>query len=143
MLVDDVPAVLNLFHDIAKARDANDGAKEKAAKKSKDELLAKSKKWAEDADKIYEEIEALKYHDDYAAIQQNIQKGERVLHQAFLPVGFLGGDLTEIARPVTKWSARVLHGPQLLRMWRRAVKVAIPFPDHTSVKARAISTLPL
>jgi benzoylformate decarboxylase len=38
--------------------------------------------------------------------------------------GFLAGDLAETARPVTKWSSRVTHGSQLLRVLRRAIKVA-------------------
>jgi len=37
-----------------------------------------------------EVIEALKYLVDYEGIQQNILKGVRVVHEAFLPVGFLG-----------------------------------------------------
>jgi benzoylformate decarboxylase len=55
--------------------------------------------------------------------------------------GFLGGDLVEIARPVTKWSARVLHGPQLLRMWRRAVKVAMTPPQGPVFLALPMSVL--
>ncbi|MEW6163100.1 MAG: thiamine pyrophosphate-binding protein [Nitrospirota bacterium] len=43
--------------------------------------------------------------------------------------GFLGGDMTEIAKPVTKWSARITHGSQLLRMLRRALKVAATPPQ--------------
>ena len=35
-------------------------------------------------------IEALKYLVDYDGIEKNILKGVRVVHQAFLPVGFLG-----------------------------------------------------
>lgn len=42
--------------------------------------------------------------------------------------GFLGGDLVEIAKPLTKWSARVTHGSQLLRIVRRAIKVASTEP---------------
>jgi len=38
--------------------------------------------------------------------------------------GFLAGDLSGIAMPLTKWSARITHGRQLLRMLRRAIKVA-------------------
>lgn len=43
--------------------------------------------------------------------------------------GFLAGDLVEIAKPVTKWSARVTSGNQLLRMLRRAFKVSITPPQ--------------
>jgi benzoylformate decarboxylase len=43
--------------------------------------------------------------------------------------GFLGGDTAEIAKPVTKWSARITHGSQLLRMLRRALKVAATPPQ--------------
>jgi len=43
--------------------------------------------------------------------------------------GFLGADLVEIAKPLTKWSARVTHGSQLLRMVRRAIKVASSEPQ--------------
>lgn len=43
--------------------------------------------------------------------------------------GLLGGDVTQIARPVTKWSARVSGGSQLLRMLRRALKVAMTPPQ--------------
>lgn len=42
--------------------------------------------------------------------------------------GFLAGDLTRIAEPVTKWSARVTHGRQLPRLLRRAIKVAATPP---------------
>ncbi|OPY03032.1 MAG: Benzoylformate decarboxylase [Syntrophorhabdus sp. PtaB.Bin047] len=42
--------------------------------------------------------------------------------------GFLCGDVVEMARPVTKWSARVTDPNQLLRLWRRAVKVALTPP---------------
>lgn len=37
-------------------------------------------------------------------------------------------DLTEMARAVTKWSGRVLHKDSLLRMVRRAVKIAMTPP---------------
>lgn len=37
-------------------------------------------------------------------------------------------DLTEMARTVTKWSGRVLHKDSLLRMVRRAVKIAMTPP---------------
>jgi len=37
-----------------------------------------------------EVVEALKYLVDYDGIEKNILKGVRVVHQAFLPVGFLG-----------------------------------------------------
>jgi benzoylformate decarboxylase len=43
--------------------------------------------------------------------------------------GFLGGDLVNIARPVTKWAERILHGEQLLRVWQRAIKVAMTPPQ--------------
>jgi benzoylformate decarboxylase len=43
--------------------------------------------------------------------------------------GFLGGDTTEIARPVTKWSARITHGSHLPRILRRALKVAATPPQ--------------
>lgn len=43
--------------------------------------------------------------------------------------GFLCGDVVEMARPVTKWSARVTDPNQLLRVWRRAVKVALTPPQ--------------
>jgi len=43
--------------------------------------------------------------------------------------GFLGGDLARIAEPVTKWSARVTHEHQLLRMVRRALKIAATPPQ--------------
>jgi len=42
--------------------------------------------------------------------------------------GFLAGDLAKIAMPLTKWSARVTPGRQLLRMLRRAIKVAATPP---------------
>lgn len=35
--------------------------------------------------------------------------------------GFLAGDLSRIAMPLTKWSARITHGSQLVRMLRRAI----------------------
>lgn len=44
--------------EMLRARDAGDAKKEKAAEKQKNELLGKSKKWVDDADKIYEEIVA-------------------------------------------------------------------------------------
>jgi peptide/nickel transport system substrate-binding protein len=37
-----------------------------------------------------EVVEALKYLVDYDGIEQNILKGVRTVHQAFLPIGFLG-----------------------------------------------------
>jgi len=37
-----------------------------------------------------EVVEALKYLVDYDGIQNNILRGVRVVHQAFLPIGFLG-----------------------------------------------------
>jgi len=43
--------------------------------------------------------------------------------------GFLGGDIAEIAKPVTKWSTRVISPVQLLRVWRRALKVAMTPPQ--------------
>jgi benzoylformate decarboxylase len=43
--------------------------------------------------------------------------------------GFLGGDLVEFAKPVCKWATRVTHVSQLLRVWRRAVKVAMTPPQ--------------
>jgi benzoylformate decarboxylase len=43
--------------------------------------------------------------------------------------GFLGGDLVSMAKPVTKWAARVSDGSQLLRMVRRALKVAATPPQ--------------
>lgn len=43
--------------------------------------------------------------------------------------GFLSANLVDIARPVTKWADRVIAGDQLLRMWRRAVKVAMTPPQ--------------
>ena len=43
--------------------------------------------------------------------------------------GFLAGDLAEMVKPVTKWSARVTHGSQLLRVLRRAFKVAATPPQ--------------
>jgi benzoylformate decarboxylase len=43
--------------------------------------------------------------------------------------GFLGGDGVEIAKPVTKWSARITHGSQMLRILRRALKVAATPPQ--------------
>jgi len=42
--------------------------------------------------------------------------------------GFLACDLTEIAKPVTKLSCRVTHGSQMLRILRRAIKVASTYP---------------
>lgn len=43
--------------------------------------------------------------------------------------GFLAGDLAEMVRPVTKWSARVTHASQLLRLLRRAFKLAATPPQ--------------
>lgn len=43
--------------------------------------------------------------------------------------GFLGGDIAEMAKPVTKWSEQVVSPLQLLRSWRRAVKVAMTPPQ--------------
>jgi benzoylformate decarboxylase len=43
--------------------------------------------------------------------------------------GFLGGDLVAMAKPVTKWAARVTDGSQLLRMIRRGWKVASTPPQ--------------
>lgn len=43
--------------------------------------------------------------------------------------GFLAGDLAEMVRPVTKWSARVTHASQLLRLLRRAYKLAATAPQ--------------
>ncbi len=37
-------------------------------------------------------------------------------------------DLTEMARPVTKYAARVTHPASLLRLWRRAYKIAMTPP---------------
>ena len=42
--------------------------------------------------------------------------------------GFLAGDLSAIARPLTKWSARLTHGTQAMRIVRRALKVAATPP---------------
>lgn len=42
--------------------------------------------------------------------------------------GFLAGDLAALARPLTKWSARLTHGTQALRIVRRALKVAATPP---------------
>lgn len=55
--------------------------------------------------------------------------------------GFLGGDTTEIAKPVTKWSARITHGSQLLRMLRRALKVAATPPQGPVFLAIPIDVL--
>ena len=37
-------------------------------------------------------------------------------------------DLTEMARPVTKYAARAVHPASLLRLWRRAYKIAMTPP---------------
>jgi thiamine pyrophosphate-dependent acetolactate synthase large subunit-like protein len=53
--------------------------------------------------------------------------------ETYLPLqafdGFLGGDLVAMAKPVTKWAARVNDGSQLLRMVRRGLKVASTPPQ--------------
>ncbi|MEW5854453.1 MAG: tetratricopeptide repeat protein [Myxococcota bacterium] len=54
--------------DIFKARESGDAGKEKQLKKEKEELLAKSKKWADDSDKIYEEI--IKKHKKFERMDQ-------------------------------------------------------------------------
>ncbi|TAJ12806.1 thiamine pyrophosphate-binding protein [Marinilabiliaceae bacterium JC017] len=42
--------------------------------------------------------------------------------------GFLGGDTSKMAEPVTKWSYRITSPGQFLRVWRRALKVAMTPP---------------
>lgn len=43
--------------------------------------------------------------------------------------GFLGGDISELAKPVTKWSTRVITPQELLKTWRRALKIAMTPPQ--------------
>jgi benzoylformate decarboxylase len=55
--------------------------------------------------------------------------------------GFLAGDLAQLAQPLTKWSQRITHGRQALRILRRAVKVASTPPLGPVFLALPMDTL--
>ena len=115
-------------------REAGDNAKEKAAKKQKEEFLASSKKWAEDSDKILEEI-MKKYKKFEVRTREHARAAPVAAEQQRTPRRGAG----QVPRAARRASRRSSSAERASRTWKRIV---CPTRTRSPTKSAPLSRSP-